>query len=338
MVSVLIVSCARTYPATTTAFSEITPKTPSRLVETTLETVTAVEVDSVLSTPMKTSQPPIKAREGRKFIAFDVTQDSHTKVALMPVECIPHPRTCAESIAFFPEFYQIDMAGPLTWEPGGQKVALVSNIDGNQDITVISVDGSEARDITKSPEREDCPAWSPNGGSLLFTKEVERSGVYVSEIWRIHPDGKDPEYLVDGICGNWDITGQKIVYTMSAMDITIAGNVYTIDLSLEGSVPVKIPTPLEFVYQAFFSPDGTKIAFSGTANDRSTIYVVNADGSDLFELTRTLPDANNPVWSPDGLHVAFTAHHSRMEPGEIFVVDVNGSNLVNVSNSPLGRQ
>jgi Dipeptidyl peptidase IV (DPP IV) N-terminal region len=53
-----------------------------------------------------------------------------------------------------------------------------------------------------------------------------------------------------------------------------------------------------------WSPDGTRLAFSDSAD----IYVVNADGSNLVDLTADQAEpgkADHPSWSPDGTKIAF---------------------------------
>ena len=63
--------------------------------------------------------------------------------------------------------------------------------------------------------------------------------------------------------------------------------------------------------QAFapaWSPDGTRIAFSGYAGNGSDgIAMVNANGSGLTDLTAGYAEEFGPAWSPDGTKVAFAA-------------------------------
>ena len=76
-----------------------------------------------------------------------------------------------------------------------------------------------------------------------------------------------------------------------------------------------------------WSPDGTRLAYV-VAGD---VYVVNADGSGLTNLTSHGADDSNPTWSPDGLRVAFVS--DRTGNHEIFVVGVEGGTPVNLTNN-----
>jgi Tol biopolymer transport system component len=73
-----------------------------------------------------------------------------------------------------------------------------------------------------------------------------------------------------------------------------------------------------------WSPDGTKIAFTGGPSRQPQIFVVNADGSGLRRLTSGLEWPENPSWSPDGRFIAVDALGAR-DAEQIFVMRADGT-------------
>lgn len=91
-----------------------------------------------------------------------------------------------------------------------------------------------------------------------------------------------------------------------------------------------------------WSPDGTKIAFSGWRLPNQWtqhIYVMNADGSNKICLTGDpiwtphydVVYYSYPAWSPDGKRIAFSGAHG--DRAGIFVINADGSNLVLITNA-----
>lgn len=73
-----------------------------------------------------------------------------------------------------------------------------------------------------------------------------------------------------------------------------------------------------------WSPDGSKIAFEGGPGG-GDIYVINADGTGLLNLTDTPPLQGletGPVWSPDGITIAFTKAVLTEPDGDTFETNV----------------
>jgi len=62
------------------------------------------------------------------------------------------------------------------------------------------------------------------------------------------------------------------------------------------------------------------------------IYAINADGSDLVQLTQHEGDDLAPAWSPDGSMITFVC---RLPDGnmDVFVIDADGGNLTNLTNN-----
>ena len=88
-------------------------------------------------------------------------------------------------------------------------------------------------------------------------------------------------------------------------------------------------------------PDGTKLAFSygitgivfsAGRGEHGEIYTMNADGSNLTNLTNNPASDYCPTWSPDGTRIAFGSE--RDGNWEIYVMNADGSNLTNLTNNP----
>jgi Tol biopolymer transport system component len=89
-------------------------------------------------------------------------------------------------------------------------------------------------------------------------------------------------------------------------------------------------------YDPDWSPDGTKIAFTGPGPG-TDIHVMNADGSNHMRLLNSVTMSGwDPSWSPDGTKIAFT---STFQGGnyEIFVANSDGSGTpVNLTDNYVG--
>ncbi|GAK58088.1 WD40-like Beta Propeller [Candidatus Vecturithrix granuli] len=75
-----------------------------------------------------------------------------------------------------------------------------------------------------------------------------------------------------------------------------------------------------------------KIVFQSDRSGNVDIYVMNADGSDLVQLTHDKSDDEYPVWSPDGQQIAFKSN--RNGNFDIYVMDADGSNQRQITNDP----
>ncbi len=68
-------------------------------------------------------------------------------------------------------------------------------------------------------------------------------------------------------------------------------------------------------------------------NGNDEICVINADGSDLKNLTNNIENETNPSWSPDGKKIIF-ASTTREKNWEIYIMNADGSERKNITNNP----
>lgn len=88
------------------------------------------------------------------------------------------------------------------------------------------------------------------------------------------------------------------------------------------------------------SPDGKQSVFTITDYDiesdkgETNIYLLDNQNGDTRQLTFTGKDSN-PVWSPDGQHIAFVSRRND-GPGQLFVLPINGGEAKQITDLPVG--
>lgn len=82
-----------------------------------------------------------------------------------------------------------------------------------------------------------------------------------------------------------------------------------------------------------WSPDGKKIAFTSHRTGHTEVYVMNAGGSGLHELTTSQPGSSSggPDWSPDGIKILFL--RSLPNSGENWIMNSDGSAQTKLSDT-----
>jgi len=142
--------------------------------------------------------------------------------------------------------------------------------------------------------------------------------------------------------------GDKIVFTSLR-----SGDLELYTMNIDGSNVKQITFGLGYDGGAFFSPDGSKIIFRAsrptTEEEIKTykdllanglvmptnmeLYICNADGSDLRQLTK-LGQANwAPFFHPSGNKVIFASNHksTRGMPFNLFMINTDGTNLEQIT-------
>jgi len=245
--------------------------------------------------------------------------------------------------------------GPAKWSPDGSKIAFKAIRNGDYrtesyaiyvmdadagNVQRIVIDSSSIHDASEIGSFE----WSPDGTKYLFD-----AGVYVvllDEFSKVHAnlftsslDGKtvvqltNDKNVFNGLA-SWSPDGKSIVFVSDPQDGSGSGGIQV--MNADGSSRHTIGTGGSF---PSWSPDGSKIVFVGGHQ----LYTINPDGSGLIQLTYFPPNYggayygsaySGPRYSPDGTKIVFerTLYDFTANIYEIFVINADGSNLINISN------
>jgi len=188
--------------------------------------------------------------------------------------------------------------------------------------------------LTNNLAEDNFPMRSPDGKKIVFTSNRDGNG----NIYSMNIDGSGVTRLTnvsaEEQAPTWSPDGSKIVFESNR-----DGNFELYVMNLDGSGQKRLTfDPRTDGGPARFSPDGTKIAFARSGATEGPdyynfdIYTMNADGSDVKQLTTDKEYDAGPVWSPDGSKIAFVS--AREKNFDLFVMNPDGSDQVNLTKSP----
>ena len=84
-------------------------------------------------------------------------------------------------------------ATDASFSPDGSEILFAANHDGDLEIFVVNVDGSDQRQLTDNGGQDFFPSWSPDGQTIVFSSD--RSGA--EELSLMDTDGGNQRPLIE---------------------------------------------------------------------------------------------------------------------------------------------
>ena len=256
------------------------------------------------------------------------------------------------------------MLGHLAVSPDGRKIAFFYNRNGTPEhIYVINADGSDLSKLAPDDEElEEDPAFSPDGSKIAFSCQLGKPqtelvlpnlGRVVARVFQVcimNADGSNVKRLTNPPSENtrplFSSDGRKIVFNSRYRN----GGEQIYMMNADGSNVTRLTNLRDRPLLGAFSPDGRKIVFTservtppkspGTPPSLTPqIYVMNADGSNVKPLiNRALLNVPyffaEPTFSRDGRKIAFTVGATGQDDFQIYLMDADGSNVIQLTNPP----
>jgi Tol biopolymer transport system component/serine/threonine protein kinase/Tfp pilus assembly protein PilF len=222
--------------------------------------------------------------------------------------------------------------------PDGKKILFISNRDGNSEVYVMNIDGSNVTRLTYNTTYEGYANWSLDGKKILY-ESVSVSGS-TNDFWIMSADGSNQTKITKSDMHtsrpSLSPDGKQIVF---ASDKDGKGrydfNIWVMDV--DGTNLHKLTDYEEFDSDPAWSPDGKQISFTrATQRGAFDIMIMNADGTNQRNITNT-PEVQETVaiWSPDGKQFAFARSlYDTNNNLEIWMMNIDGSNLKQITNNP----
>ena len=280
----------------------------------------------------------------------------------------------ADEAGYFSNLRQLTFGGQNAeayWSPDGTKLVFQSTRgDASCDqIYVMNADGSDQRMVSNGQGVTTCGYFLPDNNGILYASthlagsdcppRPDRSKGYV---WPVHAgydlfltdiEGSEPKRLTDA--DGYDAEGTvnwadaKIVYTSMA-----SGDLDLWVMDLDGSNKTRLTTSFGYDGGAFFSRDGTSLVLRAnhpaegpdsdryrelleqnlTAPMRMEIFLSEADGSGMRQLTSFGCASFAPQFTPDGESIIFSSNKNDCDSRnfDLFLIGADGSDLRQVTD------
>jgi len=230
-----------------------------------------------------------------------------------------------------------DMEGNRpAWSPDASRIAFqTAGTDGRFDIWTLELATGDLRNLTEFEgdfstgqdiAADESPAWSPDGRRLVFSS----GGTGEGDLYLVDADGANLERLTStpepDLSPDWSPDGSRVVFSRNVPSGT---QLWIVDVATGAETQLTDPAGRDET--ARWSPDGTRIAFcrfpfaQGGEEPSHDLHAMDADGSNVVQLTETPFAEIDPAWSPDGEELVFNRDDDlvrlRLETGAEIAID-----------------
>ena len=237
------------------------------------------------------------------FLPTDIATLPPTFELAPPLEQIPTPQ---------PTFND-------TPPPSG-KIAFACYVKQIDQVCLLNADGSGRIQLTDLKATTFYPSISPDGQIVYFSSRD--SGNF--EIYSVDINGNNLQKLTKNIgalyAPEMSPNGAWIIFTNHGNGLWL--------MKPDGSNSHPLTNKDDI--DPSWSPDGSMISFASSRSGARQLFVMNADGTNIRQVTDLNNMGGRNTWSPDGTKLAFY----RGEQGDrnIYVINVDGTGLVKLTD------
>lgn len=210
------------------------------------------------------------------------------------------------------------------------EIVFQSNRDGDYEIYIMAIDGTNQRQLTVNTFADRYPRVSPDGRQIVFQSRRNNN----TDIFVIDRDGgRERQLTFDTTLDelpSWSPDGTRIVFNS-----WIGNNSELFVVDVDGSNLRRLTDTSLDEAHASWSPNG-RLAFNGTilSEGNFQLYTAEDNGEDPLRITDSRVDEHSPEWSPDGARLLFVSERDNSTNPGIYVMDAGGQNARLLYNGP----
>src|ERR1700755_2946958 len=128
------------------------------------------------------------------FASFSVfASGPGDRVATDPKSVVSAENSTASSPMPVADLLQTVRIGGSTWSPDGKQIAYVSNASGRLNLWVMQAEGTGARQLLKSNDRQSGPIFTKDGREIVY--EQDKGGDELYDLYAVPVNGGEPRNL-----------------------------------------------------------------------------------------------------------------------------------------------
>jgi len=183
------------------------------------------------------------------------------------------------------------------------------------------------------------PSPSPDGTRFVFAvSQIDPLGRDQNDLYIVNRDGQNMRQLtsMQGVEDEpmWSPDGTKILFR--SMQISGEENsLWTVNVDGTGltKLTIALPGGATDPGNPTWSPNGSRIAFTATRDFVKSVWTMNADGSNMVQVTTDAGFDMTPTWAPAGDRIAFSRYNAAAPQNgwDIMIVNAAGGTPVRLT-------